>query len=58
MNRRVLITSYENPDLDGTTCMIVYAEFLSKTGVARREGVIIRKEITPLLKEYLEKKGK
>jgi len=28
----ILVTAYSNPDLDGTACMIAYAEFLQKEG--------------------------
>jgi manganese-dependent inorganic pyrophosphatase len=28
----ILITPYQNPDLDGTACVYAYAEFLNKTG--------------------------
>jgi len=28
----ILVTAYSNPDLDGTACMIAYAEFLQKDG--------------------------
>jgi len=28
----ILVTAYENPDLDGTACTFAYAEFLNKTG--------------------------
>ncbi len=30
---RVLVTSYLDPDLDGTACAFAYAEFLTKTGI-------------------------
>lgn len=28
----ILVTAYSNPDLDGTACMVAYAEFLQKEG--------------------------
>jgi manganese-dependent inorganic pyrophosphatase len=32
MEYKTLITSYQTPDLDGTACMIAYAEYLVKSG--------------------------
>lgn len=31
-NKKILVTTYPNPDLDGTACSFAYAEFLNKTG--------------------------
>ncbi len=36
----LLVTSYVNPDLDGTACAIAYAEFLKKNGQEAIAGVI------------------
>jgi manganese-dependent inorganic pyrophosphatase len=35
-----LITSYDNPDLDGVAGIIAYAEFLEKTGTASNIGIL------------------
>lgn len=37
MNKRILVTSYPNPDLDGTACAFAYAEFLNQKN---REAVV------------------
>jgi len=29
---KIIVTSYPNPDLDGTACAIAYSEFLNKNG--------------------------
>jgi manganese-dependent inorganic pyrophosphatase len=31
--QKIMITSYENPDLDGTSCAFAYAEFLEAQGI-------------------------
>jgi len=36
----ILITSYVNPDLDGTAGIIAYAEYLNKTGSKAKIGVM------------------
>ncbi|MBI2476581.1 DHH family phosphoesterase [Candidatus Uhrbacteria bacterium] len=38
----ILVTSYANPDLDGTAGMIAYAEFLEKTGTRAVAGTLGR----------------
>jgi len=37
--KKVLVTSYENPDLDGTACSVGYAEYLQKQGKDAVAGV-------------------
>jgi len=37
---KVLITSYINPDMDGTACAIAYAEFLNQTGTPAVAGLL------------------
>lgn len=34
MMNKVVVTSYTEPDLDGFSCAVAYAEFLNKTGVS------------------------
>jgi inorganic pyrophosphatase/exopolyphosphatase len=55
MNKRVIITAYECPDLDGTACAIAYKEFLEK----KRNNVIVAffKEPSLEAKFVLEKIG-
>jgi len=38
--KKVLVTSYINPDMDGTACAIAYAEFLNKTGSLAVAGLL------------------
>ena len=33
MEQKVVVTSYTEPDLDGYSCAVAYAEFLNKTGI-------------------------
>jgi len=37
---RVLVTSYINPDMDGTACALAYAEFLNQTGTLAVAGLL------------------
>lgn len=37
---KVLVTSYINPDMDGTACAVAYAEFLNKTGILAVAGLL------------------
>jgi len=39
MKAKILVTAYENPDLDGTACAFGYAEFLKKTGIDAVVGI-------------------
>lgn len=36
---RILVTAYENPDLDGTACAFAYAEYLQRCGENASAGV-------------------
>ncbi len=38
--KKLLITSYVNPDIDGVAGIIAYSEFLEKTGVHSSVGVM------------------
>lgn len=38
--KKILVTSYMNPDLDGTACAVAYSEFKQKTGKDTVAGVI------------------
>jgi len=40
MTRPILVTSYVDPDLDGTACVIAYAEFLNKGGKKAVAGIL------------------
>ncbi|MCK4729767.1 MAG: DHH family phosphoesterase [Candidatus Aenigmarchaeota archaeon] len=37
--RKILVTSYKNPDLDGTACVFSYAEYLQKNGKEIVSGI-------------------
>lgn len=39
MPDNILVTSYQNPDLDGTACAFAYAEFLQKAGKKAMAGI-------------------
>ena len=39
---KILITSYKDPDTDGTACMIAYEEFLQKKGIEVKAGIFGR----------------
>lgn len=39
MPENILITSYQNPDLDGTACAFAYAEYLQKNGKKALAGI-------------------
>ncbi len=36
----ILVTSYINPDMDGTACAVAYAEFINKTGGLSTAGLL------------------
>lgn len=36
----ILVTSYVSPDTDGTACLVAYAEYLNKTGLACESSII------------------
>lgn len=38
-NKKILVTTYPNPDIDGTACALAYAEFLNKTGNQAMAGI-------------------
>lgn len=38
-NKKILVTSLLNPDIDGTACSLAYAEFLNKTGYDAIAGI-------------------
>ena len=42
MSKRILVTSYERPDLDGVACTYAYAEFLSKSGKSAQAAIFGR----------------
>ena len=54
MKYKTLVTSYENPDLDGTACAFAYAEFLAKTGINSIAGIFgtIHKEAQFVFKKF------
>ncbi len=37
--KKVFITGYTDPDLDGTACMVAYANFLQKNGINAMAGL-------------------
>ncbi len=37
--QKILVTSYANPDIDGTACAFAYAEYLNKTGANAIAGL-------------------
>jgi len=39
INKKILVTSLENPDLDGVACSLAYAEFLNKKGKDAIAGI-------------------
>lgn len=38
-NKKILVTTYPNPDIDGLSCALAYAEFLNKTGYDAFYGI-------------------
>lgn len=39
LTKKILVTSLQNPDLDGTACALAYAEFLNKKGYDAIAGI-------------------
>ena len=50
----ILITSYENPDLDGYACAYAYAEYLQKMGIHANAGIFGKhdRETTFVLEKF------
>lgn len=40
LKNKILVTSYKNPDLDGTACIIAYSELLKRKGIDTNLGII------------------
>ncbi|MBD3155975.1 MAG: hypothetical protein GF368_04970 [Candidatus Aenigmarchaeota archaeon] len=50
---KILVTSYKNPDLDGTACMIAYSKLLKELGIDTESGYFGK--LNPEAKYVLEK---
>ena len=54
MDEKILVTSYNNPDVDGTACSYAYSEFLRNKNINAQAGVFgkVHKEAQFVLDKF------